>query len=691
MQFDMLPDASSHVSLLLCFATLVNISFTAPPRDKVFAAFKKAIDAKPLSLLESLGISVQDDRSQESYPPCAKAIGTLTPMLLTEMSPEKHHRGRMIVVRACHPRPGRTCGILTIVEDETGNVIPLVLFNMAPEAAIPADQIIPEGTLCLIKEPYFKIDTKDFDHSLRVHHVSDIVFPDATDSRVPAAWRKPAARSPSKEIRLQVNAKVKEKNWTSALQLYSRAINTAETKEERELASVNRALVNLRLSHFEAALFDCAESAIAAVPTMKSLFRTAMAHYGLGDFARCHRVEERLHEQATGQYSFARMYQQAETSPHLVDCANFYEPIEARPSPLHGRGLFLTEDLSVGDLIMCEKASAYSLRAQHKKSDVDMFAFVVRQDSPSLDRPAHEALDAQLQQKLLHNSDAHRPIMDLWCGTEHPPQSTADSGAGTVFDSPRSPHILANKLQYSFVVENIVYYNGMICSAPAATRSGRAGSNDVTMLASGGRPARASTLPAAGLWLKASYMNHACYANCSRVCIGDMLVVRAARDLVAGTELTVAYSAPEALEHQNVVKEKLAYWDVVCACSLCEARERVATQSENGQRTIVDVITDTLALATPASTGTVAIIDAIAAALRGAGFEVEHSAEHFAIRKWGMMQYRLPEVLEQLHNAYEQVHPQACPVIKDYARTAYLVMSGEDETFIKSHPTLAAA
>lgn len=43
-----------------------------------------------------------------------------------------------------------------------------------------------------------------------------------------------------------------------------------------------------------------------------------------------------------------------------------------------------------------------------------------------------------------------------------------------------------------------------------------------------------------GIWLKASSMNHACYPNCSRVFIGDMVIVRAARDLATGTELSVA-------------------------------------------------------------------------------------------------------------------------------------------------------
>jgi hypothetical protein len=41
-----------------------------------------------------------------------------------------------------------------------------------------------------------------------------------------------------------------------------------------------------------------------------------------------------------------------------------------------------------------------------------------------------------------------------------------------------------------------------------------------------------------GIWTKASYLNHSCVSNARRAFIGNMMVVRATRDLAADTELT---------------------------------------------------------------------------------------------------------------------------------------------------------
>lgn len=40
-----------------------------------------------------------------------------------------------------------------------------------------------------------------------------------------------------------------------------------------------------------------------------------------------------------------------------------------------------------------------------------------------------------------------------------------------------------------------------------------------------------------GIWPIASRINHACLSNCRRSFIGNMLLVRATRDMDAGTEL----------------------------------------------------------------------------------------------------------------------------------------------------------
>lgn len=68
------------------------------------------------------------------------------------------------------------------------------------------------GDVCIIKEPYLKPKKKKDTYSIRVDHVTDIVFLDETDSRVPDAWKKPKPAASSAEIRLQGNAHVRAQN-----------------------------------------------------------------------------------------------------------------------------------------------------------------------------------------------------------------------------------------------------------------------------------------------------------------------------------------------------------------------------------------------------------------------------------------------------------------------------------------------
>lgn len=249
------------------------------------------------------------------------------------------------------------------------------------------------------------------------------------------------------------------------------------------------------------------------------------------------------------------------------------------------------------------------------------------------------------------------------------------------------------------------------------------------------------TAPSDGVWLRASYLNHACYPNCYRAFIGDMLVIRAAANLAAGTELTVAYSEANAFDSLIKAHGKLERWGFVCTCGLCEARNRIEEHATDEQATIVRQAAETFVDVTllsrsadrrdtsemvlracdaidaqyPAYAGPglapcpeiwtltfprqsslcilgrdiMAMVDGMVASLRGVGFVVAHSRSNFEIQKWGMLLHNLPEALLKLHWSYERLDPRVCPVLHKYARTAFLIMRGEDETFSQYFPSLA--
>jgi hypothetical protein len=158
------------------------------------------------------------------------------------------------------------------------------------------------------------------------------------------------------------------------------AIRTAKAPEEEQLAVLNRGVVNLRLGRPEQALSDAIRGSGAAVPSENRLYLEARALYELGEFERCletlqwltdldleipavksemDRAKARLHEQQTGEYGFEKMYRQANATPPIIDCATFSKPVEIRPSPGRGRGLFTTRTVAAGELLLCEKAFSY--------------------------------------------------------------------------------------------------------------------------------------------------------------------------------------------------------------------------------------------------------------------------------------------------------------------------------------------
>ncbi|XWW98055.1 hypothetical protein V2A60_006051 [Cordyceps javanica] len=689
-----------------------------PPREELIANFHAKMASPPrvdaAQGLRALGLYIPPSSPAETpYAPCTVPVDALKLMFISQLKSQRHHRGRKLIVRTCTPPVRRLHAIVAVVEDTNGDAILLYLHNMPTATTVPSpDTILPEGTVCIIKEPLMKPKTTQTKYCIRVDHVTDIVFLDGVDKRVPDSWRKSVLSGSSEEIRAQGNAHVKERNWSSALQLYSDAIDAAQTEEEEQLAHINR-----------------------AIQTTKSLFRLAMAHYGLRDYESCRnallrllaaspeepsakselvRVTARLREQSTGRYSFASMYAQERTKAGLVDCASYYGPVEVRESPGRGRGLFLTKPVSVGGLILCEKAVVFHRRAPTLQNVADFM--VVNVQGCLLDSEAKRELSAQAHQELLHNFEACHPILDLYSGVQEPKSTITEPGAEVILDS--------------FQINSIIEFNALCVEDDFPDHGGEA--SHVKFEAADGSLINNGRPPSDGVWLRASYINHACYPNCHRVFIGDMVIVRAARDLAAGTELLATYTEPTPFDSLSTAQDKLRRWEFVCCCDLCEARKRVAEHESARRPSILKKVAEAFTQATPGRSeevlracrdidamypsyagpdqtpcieiwtlsfprrssllilkkGTMAIIDAIATALQCVGFVVSHSHERFEIAKWGMLLHRLPAVFEQLHEAYREVNPRVCPAIRDYARTAFLVMVGEDETFGKAFPSL---
>lgn len=71
-----------------------------------------------------------------------------------------------------------------------------------------------------------------------------------------------------------------------------------------------------------------------------------------------------------------------------------------------------------------------------------------------------------------------------------------------------------------------------------------------------------------GLWCRAARFNHSCKPNAHWNVLGDLMIVRLSRDVVAGEELTISYHP--AVDTFTRTTQKLSQFGFQCDCARCE-------------------------------------------------------------------------------------------------------------------------
>ncbi|KAI2618533.1 hypothetical protein GGR54DRAFT_640658 [Hypoxylon sp. NC1633] len=444
---------------------------------------------------------------------------------------------------------------MAIVEDKEGTAVLLQLYNQPEESKVSMDYILQNGDVCVVKEPFFKASTSDGSYSLRVDHVSDIIWLQDNDDRIPLKWRKRALSVDeiSKDLQIQGNAAVHNQNWAEAEHLYTKAIRTAKTPEEEQLAYLNRSLSNLRLDRPEKALHDARKGN----GSEKAQYREAKALYALGKFSPClekltvlvrsdptnsvawaeiRRVRQRLREEEKRTYLFSSMHTQAGATTPLVDCATYVGSVAVRDSPGRGKGVFTTKRVGAGELLLCEKALAYCY------------------DDYGRATSGQASLITQVVQKIYHGNIAAEVITHLHHGEY------------------RSLHLI-------FLAAKIIQLNSF--GAPRTSYE----STITTMFNhTQGRSVGPVAQNNYGLWPLASRFNHSCITNCRRSFIGDMQIVRACGDIEAGAELHFGYTHPLPNQTYAETQEGLKHWGFVCSCSLCLDKKSTPLDTVNKRR-----------------------------------------------------------------------------------------------------------
>ncbi|CAG7561109.1 unnamed protein product [Fusarium equiseti] len=698
-----------------------------PPSQQVVSSFKMKLMAKSYGPQPNEN-TIATTQVPAPYPPCVNSSNDLEPMMISDMRLETHHRGKKIMLRVLTP-PDRMTAVMAIVEDEKGTAVLLQLYHQPEETIVPATEILNPNMVYILKEPFFKCAT-DGTYSLRVDHPSDIIRLDGADDRIPSHWRPSVVTSDqnSTDIRKQGNNAVQDKKWAEALRLYSSAIKTAQTFEERQLAFLNRSLANLNLNRPKQALLDAEKATNPAMASEKSLFRKALALYEFGDYQQSletlekltqsfpenkaassekDRINERLREQRTGEYNFKKMYKQAERSPPFIDCATFSAPVEIRESPGRGKGLFTTKAVSAGELLLCEKAFAYSFAGDEESRRQTKILMNLATKRMVVGGQAH--LLTQIVQKLYHNSSLTAEFGDL----HH-----ADYQKVTVLETDGTAVV------DSFLVEKIVSLNNF--GAPRTSRESFLQATSGSKDRAGGKDFEYTT---SGIWLLASRINHSCVGNCRRSFIGDMQIVRATKDLAADTELFFRYRVPVTFESYQEAQKGFKNWGFTCDCELClrkKATSRSVFQkrkvlagdlqklldhpdSGNGAKAIrlIKALEETyptnkdcairLELCEPCFAVGAHLLknhqlnNAVKMLLKGLealGHKIITcppnditDGPRLEIERWGVAIDAAPWAFYNLANVYRQLAPELCLPAEHYAEVSYTMLVGEKETW----------
>ncbi|THY29126.1 SET domain-containing protein [Aureobasidium pullulans] len=520
----------------------------------------------------------------EPYPPCLKSYTELRKasserfvalglIYLKDLKVQTHHTGSVLLVRTIG-YPQKLSVILPLtngVEDETTDVERLsVLFK----GTVKDGTLLAKGNILLIKEPFF--EEAGGNHHIRVDNPSSLVLLANDHVAVPQLWQS-RDKCSALQWKLEGNAALKKEKVLEAIRCYERGLSVVFTDDTALKNDLHR---NLSAAALQATQYDLAKTqALLSISDNddsnfhddKALYRAGTASYKLGDFSTARSILERLlkisplhkpgiqmlehtknrlTEEKTGKYDFEAMTIAAQTD--FGEYGSFLRRTEIRPSKVAGHGLFATEDIRCGEIVLCEKAFTAEPRP---KSGPSKPAKMMDLHNNSKHIGSYAALFSTTVRKIVDNpSLAH--ILQLHTDGTHESQKTIPLVDGLPAVDIFRIHLLLKRNVFSFGKHDIL-------NTPPAEL------NKIHEIGA----------DAVGLWYQVSHINHSCIANCHRNFIGDMMIVRASFDISKNTEITLAY-----IEHSplpSVQQEEFRMnWGFQCTCKLCISEQYITPKTK---------------------------------------------------------------------------------------------------------------
>eukprot|EP01018_Ginkgo_biloba_P013722 Gb_24395 [translate_table: standard] len=540
--------------------------------------------------LFSLKTSVTEPSSPSTVP-----LEGLREIQLPDLRVGEIHTGRVVYGTLCVDA-FKVVGIYSVMEDEYGRAVRLSIYNVALSTSTFEDvqRLYPKGTKLAIKEPFVKRGSADGCVMIRVDNPKTIEFLSSPE--------KTASISTClnvEELRKRGNRCFGDGDWTGAVSLYTLCIEKATNEEPASLCSTsanksenqnlllsyaNRAETWLKLNNFEQALCDCDKALEIDSQHLKTIYRKGRALHGLQQYEEAitclqsalnpnninpnnnnnnapeiktclDRAVEFNTQSQTGKYDLSDYFLQGkmENAPEVADFVG--SVVVQRTRDGRRRGLFVTENVKAGDLLLVSNALAVAY------GDVlNPRLACITMDSSR--KHNHTACQEDLIAKLVNLAMASRKATrQLYTLADH--ASGQDS-----MEVPSMELFIPNKAYRYCTAEGgeakqMELDVDRIRDIVALNSFGNNHESNFFSTSSKNSKDRESS----GLWVLPSFMNHSCLPNTSRLFVGEAMFVHAARSISRGEELTTAYF--DVLKPFVERSRSCKNWGFVCTCKRC--------------------------------------------------------------------------------------------------------------------------
>lgn len=525
----------------------------------------------------------------KTYPPSKASFDDLSTISLRNLTPHTPHTGKKLLIYTVvdavrvgqkigpkvseHLKMRSSCTYMSVViadkaqTDSRGTAI-LELYNCF--SRMPIDECLPKGSTLRIREPYYTLTSAPNSDALvvRVDHPTDIevIYPFAAEQ--PSSHWKRLGDAAYHHGRFEEAAA-----WlTKGLEVVTRELKAQEAKngeeyqklERQQIALLlNRAATRIEQGRWDECISDC-NHILDHDYNFKAIYRRAKAIYSLGDsismtrpeiaalFDHCKDypedksagVEELLKELTRaaqyGVFDWSYLSKLADSRSVLPATRYEHRDLQVTDIPKRGRGVVAKSLLKAGTLIVVSPATIL----HHRDDPNTLTSIRIDTIKSRCDIGDTNDIPADLSCALYRNLSKRKEMYELYAGYDY--SRTLDTNDNTV-DAFRMYGV---QLHNSFDLDGSEIQLSCLPTMQSALRQ------------------KAGT----GIWYYPSFFNHSCLNNCSRIFLGNLLVIKTSKEIQPGEELTLGYIN----KLHDYLDRKDCFYDFgfVCSCELCLLNEQ---------------------------------------------------------------------------------------------------------------------